>query len=388
MLLVVESFLAPAPLAYAGLSRPPESHLCPMPDGSHMLVFLSPISPELDAGKWAKLPDGREVNLRKTFPASGYYEIGSAAPIWTAPWTGRDGWTVSNDGRFLVRWNIFGDGAYSYGGELSWGLKLYDRGKEIKSYDVAQLVDYPSLMPYTTSDWHRQWIGDGGDNPTIRNNEFLFETSTHETYRFDLTTGEVVGQFRMWRTLTRVATVLIAIIIAAAITVVVHRRRHATTREPNSIQLPTTSHKTAGQRSRLCFSYNLRTLLATTTGVAVMCLMIPRWPHVALLSSAVLAAAVLTRVSLSYQRADRSALSRRRRMVEGGIRWTAAGLAFLSCYVLSAGPVLSLLDWLQAPHDVRMAVALTIYRPIFWITLISPDVLSPLDWYFNAWGIR
>ncbi len=359
-----------------------------MSDGCHMLVFLSPVPPGIDAGRTAKLPDGREVNLRKTFPASGYYEIGSATPIWTAPWNGRDGWTVSNDGRFLVRWNIFGDGNYSHSGALSWGLKLYDHGKEIKSYDVAELVDYPALMPNTTSDWHLQWIGDGDDNPTMRNNEFLFTTATHESYRFDLTTGEIVGQFRMWRTLTRIAIVLIAIIIAAATIVVVRWRRNPKTRGPFSIELPTTSHETAAQRSEPLFSYNLRTLLATTTGVAVLCLMIPRWPHIALLSSAILAAAVLTRVSFRYQRADRSALSRRRRMVGSGIRWVAAGLAFLCCYVLSVGPVLSLLDWLQAPHDVRMAVALTIYRPIYWITLISPNVLSPLDWYFNAWGIR
>jgi len=89
-ILAFESTLALTPPVYAGLSRPPESHLRILSDGRHMLVFLSPVPPEEDMGKMAKLPSGRNVNLRETFPASGYYEIGSATPIWTAPWSGKD----------------------------------------------------------------------------------------------------------------------------------------------------------------------------------------------------------------------------------------------------------------------------------------------------------
>ncbi|MFO0791478.1 MAG: hypothetical protein U0805_18620 [Pirellulales bacterium] len=185
--------------AHAALSALPKSHVVALPDGQHMIVFLSPVPIAEDEGRTAQLPDGRTVDLREHFPASGCYEIGSHQPIWTAPWDSSDVWRVSADGRYLVCWNIFGDGAYARGGQLDWGIKFYDRGTEIKSYDVAELLDYPALMPFTTGDWHDLWYDDEGDNAVLEGKLFDFRTSTHDRYRFDITTGEIIEEHHMGR---------------------------------------------------------------------------------------------------------------------------------------------------------------------------------------------
>ena len=60
--------------ARGGLSRPPSSSVEALPDGKHMLVLIKPPLPaDEDEGRMAVLPDGKIVDLRQTFPASGCY---------------------------------------------------------------------------------------------------------------------------------------------------------------------------------------------------------------------------------------------------------------------------------------------------------------------------
>ena len=373
---------------FADLPALPKSHVQLMPDGRHMLVFLSPVAVEEDEGRIAKLPDGREVDLRAMFPASGYYETGSSTPIWTVPWDDKDGWAVSDDGRFLVRFNYYGAGNYGWNGrELSWGLKFYDRGKEIKTYSVAELVDYPTLMEF---DSHYQWIGDADDNLTIKEGQLFLHTSTHESYRFDVATGRMLTQHRMWRMLTRIAWGSFATAIVASTVLIVRRRRRADGNRPIASRRLSTTHETT-TRPGSPFSFGLRTLLMATTSVAVLCLVIPRWPHIVLLTFVVLTAIFLTHALWRYRRANRSGQSRLRRTTGIGLRYIAAGLAWLSAYILSVAPVLSLVYWLRAPDDVRMAVIFTVYRPIIWIqwlwTVVFSSLESCLQWYDRAWGV-
>jgi hypothetical protein len=63
-------------------------------------------------------------------------------------------------------------------------------------------------------------------------------------------------------------------------------------------------------------------------------------------------------------------------------------LAWLWCYLLSAGPIIATLDWLDAPHDVRMVALRTVYRPLIWADgLLSFERWALLEWYFESWGI-
>lgn len=371
--------------ACAGLSRPPSSHTEPTADGRHVLVYLAPVRP-VEEGNVTEEEHNRTVMLKNRYPASGCYEIGSTTPLWTAPWDGRECWSVSDDCRHLVRWNVFGDGGYGRGGELTWGLRFYDHGREIKSYDVAELMDFPSLMPETSSDWHYDWIGDTDDNCTIQDGQFVFHTSTHERYRFDLATGAIVEQFRMWRALSRMAIAMVFVAVSGVAVMMVGKRKRAVAGQETTEFFTESSRKASVHRSAWFFSYSLRTLLLVTTAVAILCVTVPRWPHVVLLFSAVSIAIFLTRIASRYRRSSRSVRRSSWRRLGFVLRAAAAGLAWCAVYVLSVAPVLYLVDWLRAPDDVRMAIILTIYRPLHWISLhTSNGIFSPLEWYFRAW---
>jgi hypothetical protein len=358
-----------------------------MPDGRHMLVFLSPAPLDEDQERFAKVPpDYRVMNLREDFPSSGYYDLDSTKPIWTAPWTGKDGWTVSDDGRYLVRWNFFGDGEYDTGGKLSWGLKFYDRGKEVKAYDVAELLEYPALMEYTTWDWHYLWTGNSADNLEIRDGQFILQTSTHDYYHFDVATGAITSEFRLWPTVAKAVLAVGAVTTIVVLRLVLRRYRKRGRGESgkstpiNKVEEPTTL---GGNRF---FSYSLRTLLIVTTGIAVLCLAVPRWPHVVLLVFTVLCAMRFTRGASRYQRRRNNAKSDRLwRPI--GIAWrnVAAGVTWCCAYILSAGPVIALIDRFADQQDVRMAVMLTIYRPIYWLWIYGPNIGWLLELYYNAW---
>jgi len=75
-----------------------------------------------------------------------------------------------------------------------------------------------------------------------------------------------------------------------------------------------------------------------------------------------------------------------RSRIRRGLRVVVVLIAWTWCYVLSAGPVLSLVRLFDAPDDVRMAISLTVYWPLTWLSVHSGQVcLGLLEWYFRAW---
>lgn len=193
---------------FAGLIGP-SSYYVVSPNGKYIFVMLAPANAKDDVGATATLPTGESANLRKVFPASGCYRVGSKVPQWTVDWFDYV-CRISDNGNFLVRCNLFGDGDYGTTGQLSWGVKFYRAGREIKSYNVDELVAFPFLMPYTTSGWHYMWIDDESeDNLQIRGNTFTLRTSTGESYKYDIRTGELIESFRLWPTVLQVAWALL-----------------------------------------------------------------------------------------------------------------------------------------------------------------------------------
>jgi hypothetical protein len=263
---------------------------------------------------------------------------------------------------------------------LSWGLKFYDRGKELKSYDVADLLDFPSLMAFTSANWHYRW----DENGTIRDGQFIFQTSTHDYYRFDLATGAIVREFRLWRTLARAAVVLLIIVVVGTTILLVRRRKKRAAAQRTVDGLLELSRYYAPELSTRRYRYSLRTLLLVTTAIAIGCMVFPRWPRVALLAAAVVVAVSLTWTASRYGRmASVPRLSSGRAGFR--LRVAAAALAWLGAYALSVAPVARLLNWLDAPQDVRMAVLLTVYRPYLWLSQIDSLRQIPwLEWYFQA----
>jgi hypothetical protein len=390
-LFVVGLLLSDGKWAEAGLSGPPQSRVETTPDGLHILVYLSPAPLKEDYGRIAVIPDvpeDRTVDLRETFPASGCYSIGSTTPLWTAPWDGKEGWVVSDDGRYLVQWNIFGDGGFAHGGSLSWALKFYDGGRESKHYDVSDLLDFPSLMFYTTWDWHYLWYADRQDNLEIHDGQFFVDTSTHERYRFDVATGEILEERHFWRPFSRSALFVAAIVIASTIAWRFRRSRSALkapfevgTSSP--LELPTTDSPTQLLR------FSVRHLLVVTTGVAIATWIGVRWPQVLVFLAPGFVAVVLTRSLTRLRRAHRYARNSAIRRLSFGLLTSLTITTWPSLYLLSAGPVYALLHRYDAPEDVRSAITLTIYRPVTWLDEYSNFLRSDLfKWYGDRWGLH
>ena len=188
--------------AHASLSGPPPSFVVPARDGKHILVMLSFMPIAKDTGNLCKLPNGKKVKLRDAFPSSGLYKLGSTTPIWTVDWYAESGYViVSENGRYVVRINRFGGGGYGEGVRLRWGIRFYDAGVELRSYGVGELVDYPSLMAFSTYDWHQLWIDGSKCDSEIHNGFYHLCTSCREEYTFDVTTGNTAQEARYWRTI-------------------------------------------------------------------------------------------------------------------------------------------------------------------------------------------
>ena len=369
--------------AAAGLSGPAQSSVKALPDGRHMLVFLSPAPLADDNGNDATLPHGRRVSLREQFPYSGCYPIGATNPVWTAPWDDTDVWVVSEDSRYLVRWNIFGDGAYSQGAKASWALKFYDNGREIAHWDTEQLVDLLPLMPFTTWDYHYAWFGNSQDNFSLSNNRLLVQTSTHDRYLFDVATGKIISERHLWRPLMK----LVAAAVSGIVLLATFKWRPGFNRRKNRTaavgDLSVFVRTKRDRNQPKTFSFSLKKLLIVATAVSMACGLLVKLPQVA-----VFALAIASAVTISYRlrQSARRIGSLQNRSLRYGLLYPAAVCLWFSVYVLSPGPVLGLLHRFRAGDDVRIALGLTIYYPLELVaTLLPSDVLRPLDAYMDSW---
>jgi len=356
-------------VARAGLNGFSSSFVLKAKDGQHMLVMLSTGAVADDAGNECTLPNGQQVRLRDAFPSSGLYEIGSNSSIWDVDWYGYYV-VISDDGRYLVRVNSYGSGRYP-GGPLSWGIKFYDRGIEIKNHNVADLIDYPSLMEGTSSGWHLLWTDDNAPEET-KGTLFHLTTSTHASYNFDITTGEILEEHRLWRQVVRFGLVALILAVISGGALLLYRIRCADTRRA----FAESEVVIADESSKRSFS--LRTLFLVTTLVAALC-----WiPHIMSFLISVGFVSYVTR--RRYWRKSKLAHGRRARL-RSFVRWGVACFAWLLCYLLSFGPFFFLSAYFEFPHDVHAAIAQVLYAPFFWAERISPDVLPMLVEYAHRW---
>lgn len=149
-LLLLQGIASSANTACAGLSRAPPSFIIRAQTETHIFVMLSGVPLADDEGDQCALPNGEIVSLRGTFPFSGLYQVGSIVPIWTVDWYGEHRLVrLSDDARYVVLINRFGGGGDRFHSSPSWGIRFFDQGKQIANYDVQDLVDFPSLMPFT-----------------------------------------------------------------------------------------------------------------------------------------------------------------------------------------------------------------------------------------------
>jgi hypothetical protein len=386
-LIFVLAAVLDAGAAFAGLSGPPSSYFIPTRDGTHLFVMLSPAPLANDSGNARTLPNGKSINLREYFPASGLYRNDSTDPIWTADWYGEH-WLVrlSEDGRYAVLVNQFGDGGFGQSkfSSLSWGIRFFDRGKQISIHHVQDLVDYPSLMPFTSADWHYVWFDWDLHNSDIHNGKWSLATSTHERYQFDVTTGRIVKEYRLWRTIARGGLLLLVCCAMIGGFVTLHRLKARRNSAPRiCVDLEHPAEIVTPSRG---YSFSLRFLLFVVATTAVLCAVFRAAPHIGVLLTGVFPAALLTR-RLSTRNRSVNSVSTRGARLSRRILWTSTVGAWILLYFLSLGPALWLADEFDLPNDFRVVVWKTVYCPVFWLCMNTPlcDCVL-LARYFESWG--
>lgn len=196
----------------------PYSYGIVSPDGPFLLVMRSPVKIEYDQGHIFKLPSGQEIDLREKFKTNGVFRLDTFECIQPLNWFADEGELfTSEDFSLLIRLNRFAVETKNKT-NWCWCLKFYNKGKEIKQYQVQELVGMPNMffLPYTSSGWHSVWFATAmytsrSDFIDITHSfssyfQFVLVTapqsfgrihlSDGNVFLFNATTGEIVQQWR------------------------------------------------------------------------------------------------------------------------------------------------------------------------------------------------
>jgi hypothetical protein len=361
--------------AFASLSGPPQSFVKTCADGRHFLVMQSHVKLPDDDGRFAVLPDGQYADLRLEFPASGLYAIGSRTPVWAVDWYGEEGWLVlSRDGRHCVRLNRFGGGGYGQGVSPTWAMRFYECGRETKCYETVELVDYPNLMDFTSADWHHVWWKD--IDQILVNGQMILavQTSTHEEYQFDIVTGAMIYEWRMWRRLALIARIGIPLLLVMCAVAGVWMKKRSRMGKLLVGMEGTSDATPAIVTPPRQLQFSLKSLFVATAVIAALLAISDRYSEASFWAACILflfAPAMYWTYATSKRRTvlRGSVFQRRAR----GVAWYAAGFLFWTgAYVLSYFPTQWSMREARVDWDVRVVVMQSIYRPVFWLCDETP----------------
>ena len=183
-----------------------------------MLVMCSDIKTNYDSGSVFTLPSGQQIDLREKFRTNGVYRSDNFECVQPLDWFADAGELfTSGDFDILIRLNRFAVESQNRT-NWSWCLKFYNKGKEVKQYQVKDLVAMPraSFLPFTTSGYHTVWhetaafTSAGGLYPVTGSYHSLFEfvlitepqffgrikLSEGNVFVFDPFTGGIIQQWR------------------------------------------------------------------------------------------------------------------------------------------------------------------------------------------------
>jgi hypothetical protein len=141
----------------------PRSFAIPSSDNQFLLVMRSSVEKARDDGCNFKLPSGQTIDLREKFQTNGIFHLDTFECVQPLDWfADKDQLFASGDLKVLVRLNQFAVETQNKNG-WRWCLKFYANGKEVKQYQLRELVDLPNgnFLPFTTVDWHSVWYATG-----------------------------------------------------------------------------------------------------------------------------------------------------------------------------------------------------------------------------------
>ena len=240
---------------------------------------------------------------------------------------------------------------------------------------MVALVDYPSLMPFTSSDWHHLWIDPSAYDAGIENGFYALRTSTRERYRFDISTGEIVEEHRSWRHVVRGGYFLLAVTSVAG--GYFGYRRCTEVRPPVADEIESSDEPTPVSWR----SFRIRSLFLLITFAAIACV----YPHVAIFLS-VLVATVFYTLKLSRVRRRGWYIPSVRRAKRWRMAWWGmAATSWLALYVVSIGPVYGVARYLRCAGDIQTLLS-HVYRPVWSLDqFIGPSGFRLIELYLRAW---
>jgi hypothetical protein len=125
----------------------------------------------------------QDPTIRNRYPVSGLYRNnGFSIPEWTVDWYAFQVF-VSSDGRHLVRMGPWPTHPEEF------ALAFYDRGKDIQSYKISELVKDFSKLPHSVS--HFQWSKQIDFNDQA--GTLTIVTFDDQEYLFDVRSGTILS---------------------------------------------------------------------------------------------------------------------------------------------------------------------------------------------------
>jgi hypothetical protein len=194
--LAVLAALQPSGPALADKSGPPQTYTRASDDGEYVFVMLSPRSLEEEVRTYNDQAAARVRAIRGKYTRSGLYKGDSREPLWTVDWY-RGNVIVPSDGVHLVRFEYRPLHTARKQNPIAKedlqreALAFFARGKLLRGYAVAELVDRPDLLPRSVV--HFGWM---------KAHKLLdrgrLEVVTHDGNRltFDLKTGKILKKER------------------------------------------------------------------------------------------------------------------------------------------------------------------------------------------------
>ena len=188
---------------FGDMPATPYSHSVISRDNRFVFVMIAPGSLEHDA--WGS-PENIKADARRIrakYQISGLYlNDGGTTPLWSVDWYAHQVF-VSSDGVHLVR-----RGPWASDGSNE-ALTFYENGKEIRSYQVRDLVDSTWFLPHTVS--HFTWAKTIELDDARRTLEVITEYG--DRYSFDLVTGKIVHSWRRTRILAASGLIVVAVLV-------------------------------------------------------------------------------------------------------------------------------------------------------------------------------
>jgi hypothetical protein len=212
----------------------PSSYAVLSADNQSILVMCSPVPTNYDSGRIFALPSGQQIDLRTNFKTNGVYRLDNFKCVQPLDWYADESELFFyEDFDILVRLNQFAVETQNKT-NWSWCLKFYNKGKEIKQYQVKDLVAIPNglFLPETTYGWHAVWnetgaftAGEGVYPLTgsyssqwqfvlITEPQFFgpIKLSDGNVFVFNVFTGEIIQQWRH-HPLTRLLIIVVSFLI-------------------------------------------------------------------------------------------------------------------------------------------------------------------------------